>query len=281
MRPGRRRPRGVEPAGVRIGAGLLIGMVLMALLLPPFLANPLVQPDLLSGAGLAPSFSHPFGTDGLSRDVLARTVSGARWSLAIAVPAVLLALTLGTTVGLAAGVTGGAVDAALMRLTDGLLAVPRLFILLLLLAATDALPAWGIAATIGATGWFGLAKLVRAEAARLRSEEFVAAARALGASRRRIAFRHLLPNVAGPIAVSATVGLGDAILLEAGLSFLGLGLQPPTPTWGGMLRDGREVLATAPWVSLFPGLFLVLTVLGAHLVSDALRAALDPRETAA
>lgn len=269
------------PFAARAGAGLLLGIVVIAMALPPLLADPLAQPDLLRATGLPPSLAHPFGTDGLSRDVLARTITGARWSLLIAVPAVLLAVTLGATVGLAAGVTGGAVDAALMRLTDGLLAIPRLFILLLLLAAASPLPAWAIAATIGATGWFGLARLVRAEAARLRSEEFVTAARALGASRRRIAFRHLLPNVAGPIAVSATVGLGDAILLEAGLSFLGLGLQPPTPTWGGMLRDGRELLATAPWVSLFPGLFLVLTVLGAHLVSDALRAALDPRETAA
>lgn len=269
------------PPGTRTGAGLLVGLVLVAVLLPPFLPDPLAQPDLLRGASLAPSLAHPFGTDPLSRDVLARTISGARWSLLIAVPAVLLAIALGTTVGLAAGVSGGALDTVLMRGTDGLLAVPRLFILLLLLAATDALPAWAIAVTIGATGWFGLAKLVRADAARLRGEEFVTAARALGASRRRIAVRHLLPNVVGPIAVSATVGLGDAILLEAGLSFLGLGLQPPTPSWGGMLRDGREVLATAPWVSLFPGLFLILTVLGAHLLADALRAALDPRETAA
>jgi len=268
-------------ASGRLGIGLLSVIATAALVLPPFLADPMAQPDLLGAASLPPSAAHLFGTDGLSRDVLARTVTGARWSLGLAAPAMLLATTVGTLVGLAAGVAGGTVDLVLMRLVDALLAIPRLFVLLLLLAATDQLPPWGIALVLGLTGWFALARLVRAEAARLRQEEFMAAARALGASRIRLALRHVLPNAAGPIAVAATIGLGDAMLLEAGLSFLGLGIQPPTPTWGAMLHEGRDILTSAPWVSLFPGLGLVLTVLGAHLASDALRAMLDPRERSA
>jgi peptide/nickel transport system permease protein len=264
----------------RAGLLLLLGIMLLALVLPPLLDDPYAQPDLLAGTSQAPSGAHPFGTDGLSRDVLSRTVTGARWSLGIALPAVALATMLGTLVGLAAGTLGGVPDTVLMRLVDALLAIPRLFVLLLLLAATDRLPAWGIAAAIGATGWFGLARLVRGEAQRLRGAEFAQAAHALGASRTRIALRHLLPNVAGPISVAATVLLADTILLEAGLGFLGLGIQPPTPTWGAMLLEGRSTLATAPWASIFPGLALVLTVLGAHLSADALRAALDPREAA-
>lgn len=272
--------RAIRSRSGRAGLLLLIGVTLMALVLPPLLADPYAQPDLLGGTSQAPSGAHPFGTDGLSRDVLSRTVTGARWSLGIAVPAVVIATVLGTLVGLAAGTLGGMPDTVLMRLVDALLAIPRLFVLLLLLAATDRLPAWGIAAAIGATGWFGLARLVRGEALRLRGTEFAQAADALGASRARIALRHLLPNVAGPISVAATVLLADTILLEAGLGFLGLGIQPPTPTWGAMLLEGRSTLATAPWASLFPGLALVLTVLGAHLSADALRAALDPREAA-
>lgn len=268
-------------ASGRVGVLLLGGIAVAAVLLPPLLPDPLQQPDLLGLAARPPSWAHPFGTDGLSRDVLARTMTGARWSLGLAVPAMLIATMVGTLVGLAAGVSGAAVDAVLMRIVDALLAIPRLFVLLLLMSTTEQLPPWGIAAALGLTGWFPLARLVRAEAMRLQSEEFVAAARALGASRVRLALRHLLPNTAGPLAVAATIGLGDAMLLEAGLGFLGLGLQPPTPTWGAMLHEGREVLTSAPWVSLFPGLLLVLTVLGAHLASDALRAALDPRESSA
>ncbi len=272
--------RAVRAPSGRVGLCLLGAIVLAAIVLPPLLADPLAQPDLLGGTSLPPSRLHPFGTDGLSRDVLSRTITGARWSLGLALPAVLIATTIGTAVGLAAGTAGGLLDSVLMRLVDALLAIPRLFVLLLLLAATDRLPAWGIATALGATGWFGLARLVRGEALRLRSAEFADAARALGASGVRLARQHFLPNVAGPITVAATVGLADAILLEAGLGFLGLGIQPPTPTWGAMLLEGRELLATAPWTSIFPGIALMLTVLGAHLAAEALRAALDPRESA-
>lgn len=261
----------------RVGATLLAFIVLTALVLPPLLPDPLAQPDIVNGARLAPSAAHLFGTDNLSRDVLARTVTGARISLGIAVPAVVLALTLGALVGISAGFLGGAVDAVLMRCVDGALAIPRIFVLLLLLAAWERLPPWALALTIGVTGWLGTSRLVRAEVLRISKEEFVRAAEALGASRRRIAWRHLLPNALGPLLVAGTVGLADAVLIEAGLSFLGLGIQPPTPSWGTMLFDGKELLIAAPWTSIFPGLALVITVLGAHLVADAFRQALDPR----
>jgi peptide/nickel transport system permease protein len=220
---------------------------------------------------------HPFGTDQLSRDVLARVATGGRISLAVAVIAVGLSITLGALVGLVAGYWGGIVDAGLMRFVDGALAVPRLFLLLLVLAISDRVPVWALVLLIGATGWFGTSRIVRAEVLRLREESYVRASEALGASRRRIILRHLLPNTLGPLLVAATLGVGDVILLEAGLSFLGLGIQPPAPSWGGMILEAREVLITAPWAGLFPGIAIVLTVLSANLLGDAVRDAVDPR----
>ena len=176
-----------------------------------------------------------------------------------------------------AGYVGGAVDTVLMRLIDAALAIPRLFLLLLVLAVWEQVPVAVLVLLIGATGWFGTGRLVRGEVLRLREESYVRAAEALGASRRRIIFRHLLPNTAGPLLVAATLGVGDVILLEAGLSFLGLGVQPPTPSWGGMILDAKSVLVAAPWAGIFPGLAIVATVLAANLFGDALRDAVDPR----
>jgi peptide/nickel transport system permease protein len=198
-------------------------------------------------------------------------------SLAVAAIAVALSVTLGAGVGLVAGYWGGAVDAALMRFVDGALAVPRLFLLMLVLAVPERVPLTALILLIGTTGWFTTSRLVRAEVLRLRQEAFVLAAQALGASRRRIIFRHLLVNTAGPLLVAATLGVGDVILLEAGLSFLGLGVQPPTPSWGGMIMDARPLLEVAPWIGIFPGIAITLTVLSTNLVGDALRDALDPR----
>ncbi|HEU5049699.1 MAG TPA: ABC transporter permease, partial [Gemmatimonadales bacterium] len=214
----------------------------------------------------------------LSRDVLARVAAGARVSLAVAAVAVALSMTLGALIGLVAGYAGGAVDAVLMRLVDGALAVPRLFVLLLLLAAWERMPLAALVLIIGATGWFGTSRLVRAEVLRLREEDFVRAAEALGAGAGRVMFRHLLPNTAGPLLVAATLAVGDVILLEAGLSFLGLGVRPPTPSWGGMIYDGRAVLTVAPWISIFPGLAIIATVLSVNLLAGGLKAALNPRE---
>ena len=261
----------------RAGASFLLFLVLLALAGPLLLPDPFRQFDLIELANAPPSAEHPFGTDQLSRDVLSRVVSGARVSLAVAAIAVALSVTLGAGVGLVAGYWGGAVDAILMRFVDGALAVPRLFLLLLVLAVPERVPLLALILLIGTTGWFATSRLVRAEVLRLRDESFVRAAEALGASRRRIIFRHLLVNTAGPLLVAATIGVGDVILLEAGLSFLGLGVQPPTPSWGGMILDARPVLEVAPWVGIFPGIAITLTVLATNLVGDALRDALDPR----
>lgn len=261
----------------RAGLVFLAFLVLLALIGPLALPEPFRQFDLERLANAAPSADHPFGTDQLSRDVLSRVVSGARISLAVAALAVGLSVTLGAGVGLTAGYWGGLVDAILMRFVDGALAVPRLFLLLLVLSVPDRVPLAALILLIGTTGWFATSRLVRAEVLRLREETFVRAAEALGASRRRVIFRHLLVNAAGPLLVAATLGVGDVILLEAGLSFLGLGVQPPTPSWGGMILDGRPVLEAAPWVSVLPGAAIILTVLATNLVGDALRDAFDPR----
>ena len=261
----------------RAGVMFLGFLVLLALFGPLALPDPARQFDLDELAAVSPSVDHPFGTDQLSRDVLSRVVSGARISLAVAALAVALSVTLGAGIGLIAGYWGGAVDALLMRLVDGALAIPRLFLLMLVLVVPDRVPLLALVLMIGTTGWFATSRLVRAEVLRLREETFVQAAEALGASRRRIILRHLLVNAAGPLLVAATLGVGDVILLESGLSFLGLGVQPPTPSWGGMILDGRAAIEAAPWISIFPGVAIVLTVLATSLVGDALRDAFDPR----
>jgi peptide/nickel transport system permease protein len=265
-----RNPRG------RFGATVLLIVAVAALAGPLVLPDPLAQPDVLA-ASRPPAREHPFGTDQVSRDVLSRVVTGARISLSVALLAVTLSMTLGATVGVVAGYWGGVVDATLMRLVDGALAIPRLFVLLLLLAVWERIPLLALIILIGATGWFATSRLVRGEVLRLREEGYVRAAEALGARRRRIIFRHLLPNALGPLLVAATLAVGDVILLEAGLSFLGLGIQPPTPSWGGMILDSRDVMVTAPWTGIFPGLAIVITVLSANLFGDALRDAVDPR----
>jgi peptide/nickel transport system permease protein len=264
-----------HPQG-RVGALILLIVAVTAIVGPWLLPDPLSQPDILAGS-MPPGLGHPFGTDQLNRDILSRVVTGARISLGVALLAVALSMTLGAAVGLVSGYLGGVVDAALMRLVDGALAIPRLFILLLVLAVWERVPVLALILLIGATGWFATSRIVRAEVLRLREEAYVRAAEALGARRRRIIFRHLLPNVIGPLLVTATLAVGDVILLEAGLSFLGLGIQPPLPSWGGMILDSKEVLVSAPWAGIFPGLAIVITVLSANLFGDALRDAVDPR----
>lgn len=260
----------------RFGAFSLVILVAAAIVAPFWLPDPSHMADLLAGA-TPPGADHPFGTDRLNRDLLARVAHGARVSLGIAGLAVALSLTIGTGVGLIAGYLGGATDAILMRLVDAALAVPRLFILLLLLVVWDRVPLWAFITVIGVTGWLGTSRLVRGEVLRLKHEGYVQAATALGAAGGRTIFRHLLPNVVGVVLVSATLAIGEVILLEAGLSYLGVGVQPPTPSWGAMVLEARDALSTAPWTLLFPGLAILLTVLSVNLVSDALRAAFDPR----
>jgi peptide/nickel transport system permease protein len=259
-----------QDRGARLGAVLLVLMSLAALAGPLMLQDPRAMPDITAGVLQPPSSAHLLGTDHLSRDVLARVVAGARISLAVALGAVLISVTVGATVGLVGGYLGGAVDSVLMRFVDAALAIPRLFLLLLIVAMMEHIPLVALVVTLGTTGWLGTSRLVRAEVLRLKTLEFVRAAEALGASRRRIIFRHLLPNIAGPLAAATTLAVGDVILLEAGLSFLGLGVQPPTPSWGSMILDSKPYLTQAPWTSLPPGLAILLTVLAVNLIGEAM-----------
>jgi len=260
----------------RVGALVLLLFVISAVALPPLLQDPAAIREASHGAQ-PPGSAHWLGTDVLNRDVLARLVTGARISLAIAALATLLAATVGAAVGLIAGYIGGAVDAVLMRLVDAAMAIPRLFVLLLLVLVWDRIPPAALILVIGLTGWFATSRLVRSETLRLKQESFITAAEALGAPAWRVMLNHLLPNAAGPIIVTATLGIGDVILLEAGLSFLGLGIQPPTPSWGGMILESRSIMTSAPWTAIFPGMAIIATVLSANMVGEALRAALDPR----
>jgi peptide/nickel transport system permease protein len=263
--------------GGRIGIIVLGVLAVVALAGPLVLQDPNAQGNLLTEALLPPGRMHLLGTDQLSRDVLSRIVNGLRLSLAIGLASAALAVLVGTAVGLVAATRSGVVDAVLMRIVDALLSIPRLFILLLVLAVWERVPLPALVLLLALTGWDGTSRLVRAEAIRLRRADFVRAAEALGAGHLRIGLRHLLPNVTAPILVAGTLGVGDVILLEAGLTFLGLGIRPPTPSLGGMVLDSRAVFATAPWTSIFPGLVIVLAVLSVNLVGDALREALDPR----
>jgi peptide/nickel transport system permease protein len=225
---------------------------------------------------LAPSPAHWFGTDQLGRDVLSRMLFGARISMAVGFISVGIAVLLGTLIGTIAAYYGGRVDEALMRFVDLMLNFPRFFLLLTLIALLRP-SIWVIMAVIGFTGWMGLARLVRGEILSLREREFVQGARALGAPDARIMFRHILPNALVPVLVSATLGVAAAILTESGLSFLGLGVQPPTPSWGNILIDGKANIEIAWWLSVFPGLAILVTVLAYNLLGEGLRDALDPR----
>jgi len=223
-----------------------------------------------------PSGAHWFGTDQLGRDVLSRMLFGARISMAVGFISVGIAVVVGTLIGTLAAYYGRRVDEILMRFVDLMLNFPRFFLLLTLIALLRP-SIWVIMAVIGLTGWMGLARLVRGEILSLREREFVQGARALGVPDSRIMFRHILPNALVPVLVSATLGVAGAILAESGLSFLGLGVQPPTPSWGNILIDGKANIEIAWWLSVFPGLAILVTVLAYNLLGEGLRDALDPR----
>ncbi|MDQ3811208.1 MAG: ABC transporter permease [Chloroflexota bacterium] len=261
--------------------GLVLGAVVVPLAAPTdprFIGDVLALRYLPPGATDSTGNFHLLGTDRFGRDIFVRVMLAARISLFVGVVGSLLAGGTGICVGALAGWRRGMVDRVAMAVSDALLAIPRL-VLLLVCAALWA-PGTGMVLTVlTATGWMGVARLVRAEVLGLGTRPFIEAARALGASPRRVLWRHVLPNALGSATVAITLGVGSAILLESGLSFLGLGVQPPQPSWGNMIADGRNSIVTAPWVALAPGLAVIATVLACTLLGDALRDRLAGEET--
>jgi peptide/nickel transport system permease protein len=258
----------------------VLGVVALAALCAPLLApyDPAAQLDIVRLQSRSPSLAHPFGTDQVSRDVLSRMLYGARISLAISFAAVSLSMTFGILLGAASGYAGGAIDAVVMRLVDAGLSIPRLLLLIVIIALWRDVGVMALTVLIAAVSWFNVSRLVRAETLVVREQDFVIAARALGTSPRRILLRHVLPNVAGPGLVAATLAVGNVILLEAGLSYLGLGVRPPAASWGNIIQDGAERVSDLWWLTLFPGLAIVVTVFACNALGDALRDVLDPRQ---
>ena len=283
-----RRPVAADPVSLLalVLAVLLVGLVLAGPLLEAWLGIDGAAVDLLARLE-PPSAAHPLGTDDLGRDVLARLLQGGRVSLAVGLAGALLAAAIGTVIGLLAGYLGGTVDALLMRLTDMVISLP-LLPLLIVLAAIDlgklGLPAQGelagvvrIVVLVALFGWTTTARLVRASVLSLRTREFVKAAQALGAGPAGILARHILPNASGPLIVATTLSIGNVILVESVLSFLGLGVQPPVASWGNMLTGAQELLFEAPRLALWPGMLIFLSVLAFNLLGDGLQIYLDPK----
>ncbi|MGH7583831.1 MAG: ABC transporter permease [Gemmatimonadales bacterium] len=260
----------------RAGIALLITLAAFAIVVPLVAPDPLAPSDLLHGTLRAPSGAHLLGTDQFSRDVLARLAYGARISLGVAAIAVSIAAAIGAALGLAAGAAAGGLARLLGGLIDLALAVPRLIVLLVLLAALGRLPAPALGLVLGLTGWPAVARLVRGETLRLRHAHYVTAARALGATPGRVVWRDIFPGTVPALLVASSLGLADAVLLEAGLSFIGVGVRPPAPSWGGMLFEARDHLTDAPWLLIAPSLALVAATFAATLLGDALRRSLQP-----
>ena len=259
------------------GCGVVVLLVVLAIAAPLVARHDPVHIDLINQLR-PPSTDHWLGTDLQGRDVWARLVYGARISLSVGILSQLIALVLGLTLGLLAGYYGRWADEVVMRLADVTLAFPTLLLLIAMVAALQ--PSLGVVfATIGVVGWAGMARLVRGQVLVVRQLEYVHASRALGARDLRVMLAHVLPGVIAPVIIAGTLGVAGAIIAESSLSFLGLGVQPPTPSWGAMIADGRDLtqLRTAPWTSVFPGLAIGASVLGFNLLGDALRDALDPR----
>ena len=259
----------------------LFGLIVLTLMCATALLAPMIAPydpgEIMENEIQGPSFRHLFGTDDLGRDVLSRVLYGGRISLSVALVAVLVALTIGILMGAISGYYGGMVDEVIMRFTDIMLSFPTIFLILAIQSVLTP-NIYNVMIVIGATSWMGISRLVRGEFLTLKEREFVEAAKAIGCSNMRIIFRHILPNSLAPIIVAATLGMAGAILTESALSFLGLGVQPPTPSWGNMLMDSQTYLLDAPWMAIIPGLFIVLAVLSLYFVGEALRERLNPKE---
>ena len=271
----------LQDSRARFGLVVLVLAAAVAVFAPLLAADPTIQRDIVATRFLPPlstdlhgSF-HLLGTDRFGRDVWARLAFGARISLGVGVLAVLISVAIGTLIGAAAGFWQGRVGLALLGVTDFALALPRV-VLLLLLASLWQPSAALVIVVLGLTGWMTIARLVHGEVRALAARPFVESAVALGVREPRVLLRHILPNALTPVIVAAALGVGNAIMLEAGLSFLGLGVQPPTPSWGNLIASGRDTLVNAPWVATAPGVALVLVVVAATLLGDALRDRLDP-----
>ena len=266
-------------ARARVGVGVVVTLILLAVLAPLVSLHDPLRIDLVNQLQ-GPSASHWLGTDIQGRDVWARLVYGARVSLSAGIVSQSIALTIGLALGLVAGYYGGWIDEIVMRLADVTLAFPTLLLLIAMAAALQ--PSLGVVfLTIGLVGWAGMARLVRGQVLVVRQLEFVQASKALGARDVRVVMLHVLPSVVAPVLIAVTLGVAAAIMAESALSFLGLGVQPPTPSWGSMIADGRDLnqLRNAPWTSLAPGMAIGAAVLGFNLLGDALRDALDPRHS--
>jgi peptide/nickel transport system permease protein len=258
-------------------AGLVVVLTLLVVaVLAPWLTTHDPNAIDVDAILLPPSLSHPFGTDELGRDVFSRMIMGSRVSLEVGLVSAGVATLLGVVLGALAGFYGGWVESAIMRFTDMMLCFPTFFLILAVIALLEP-SIINIMAVIGLTSWMGVARLVRAEFLSLKQREYVVAAKSLGAGDLRIIFRHILPNAMAPVLVAATLGVAGAILVESGLSFLGLGVQPPAASWGNILNQGKANIEIAWWLSLFPGLAILVTVLGYNLLGEGIRDALDPR----
>ena len=271
--------RVVRDRSAMVGLIVLVLLALLALAAPlvaPY--DPKIQPDIIALKNHAPSLAHPFGTDEYSRDVLTRIIYGGRVSLSIALLSVIVAATMGTAYGAVAGYAGGLVDSAMMRTVDALLAIPRVLLLIAVATLWNGLGMVGLILLLGFPGWFGVSRLVRSLVISAREDDFVTAARALGASHARILVLHIVPQVIAPVLVAATLAVGNVIVIEAGLTYLGMGVQPPDASWGSVFHDGMTALASTWWVSFFAGVALVVTVLAVNLVADGLREALNARQ---
>jgi peptide/nickel transport system permease protein len=258
-----------------IGGIVVFVLVVLAVFAPVLSPRDPNRPDIKQILA-EPSRSHPLGTDQLGRDVLSRMLFGSRVSLAVGFVSVGIATAIGVVLGSIAGYRGGLVDAFVMRLVDLMLVFPRFFLLLAVLAFLKP-SIWTIMAVIGLTGWMGVTRLVRAEFLALREREFVLWSHAIGASGFRVIWRHILPNAMAPVLVAMTLGIPAAILTESGLSFLGLGVQPPYATWGNILNEGKDTIEIGWWLSFYPGVAILLTVLSYNLLGEGIRDALDPR----
>jgi peptide/nickel transport system permease protein len=258
-----------------LGAGIVATLFVIALLAPvlaPYDIGEIDATNVLS----APSWEHPLGTDGLGRDVVSRMIYGARISLLVGFVSAGLACVIGLVLGALAGYFGGWLDTVLMRFVDIMLCFPSFFLILAVIAYLNA-SIWNIMFVIGVTSWMGVCRLVRAEFLTLKQRDFMMAAEALGAPPRRVILRHGLPNAVAPVFVSFVLGVAGAILTESALSFLGIGVQPPDPSWGNILTEGKSTIEVAWWLSLYPGLAILVTVLGYNLLGEGLRDVLDPR----